>query len=145
MTDLNSRCWFFFLFLFCEIIKIDDGMYIWFRFDILWQVKFWVQGTKSSIWLLEKFLEDMHYRSVIHLVYSCKLFISFFFLARLAFNIVATDITAVIKKFIWMKEQISDILFFNGKWSYLRSRHLVLWSLGTLTGQQRLYDTRLVT
>jgi hypothetical protein len=144
MTDLNSRCWFFFLFLFCEIIKIDDDMYIWFRFDILWQVKFWVQGTKSSIWLLEKFLEDMHYRSVIHLVYSCKLFISFF-LARLAFNIVATDITAVIKKFIWMKEQISDILFFNGKWSYLRSRHLVLWSLGTLTGQQRLYDTRLVT
>jgi hypothetical protein len=144
MTDLNSRCWFFFLFLFCEIIKIDDDMYIWFRFDILWQVKFWVQGTKSSIWLLEKFLEDMHYRSVIHLVYSCKLFISFF-LARLAFNIVATDITAVIKKFIWMKEQISDILFFNGKWFYLRSRHLVLWSLGTLTGQQRLYDTRLVT
>jgi hypothetical protein len=144
MTDLNSRCWFFFLFLFCEIIKIDDDMYIWFRFDILWQVKFWVQGTKSSIWLLEKFLEDMHYRSVIHLVYSCKLFISFF-LARLAFNIVATDITAVIKKFIWMKEQISDILFFNGKWSYLRSRHLVLWSLGTLTGQQRLYDTRLIT
>jgi hypothetical protein len=144
MTDLNSRCWFFFLFLFCEIIKIDYDMYIWFRFDILWQVKFWVQGTKSSIWLLEKFLEDMHYRSVIHLVYSCKLFISFF-LARLAFNIVATDITAVIKKFIWMKEQISDILFFNGKWSYLRSRHLVLWSLGTLTGQQRLYDTRLVT
>jgi len=99
MTDLNSRCWFFFLFLFCEIIKIDYDMYIWFRFDILWQVKFWVQGTKSSIWLLEKFLEDMHYRSVIHLVYSCKLFISFF-LARLAFNIVATDITAVIKKFI---------------------------------------------
>jgi hypothetical protein len=144
MTDLNSRCWFFFLFLFCEIIKIDYDMYIWFRFDILWQVKFWVQGTKSSIWLLEKFLEDMHYRSVIHLVYSCKLFISFF-LARLAFNIVATDITAVIKKFIWMKEQISDILFFNGKWSYLRSRHLVLWSLGTLTGQQRLYDTRLIT
>jgi len=144
MTDLNSRCWFFFLFLFCEIIKIDYDMYIWFRFDILWQVKFWVQGTKSSIWLLEKFLEDMHYRSVIHLVYSCKLFISFF-LTRLAFNIVATDITAVIKKFIWMKEQISDILFFNGKWFYLRSRHLVLWSLGTLTGQQRLYDTRLVT
>jgi hypothetical protein len=27
----------------------------------------------------------------------------------------------------------------------LRSRHLVLWSLGTLTGQQRFYGTGLVT
>jgi hypothetical protein len=29
--------------------------------------------------------------------------------------------------------------------SSLRSRHLVLWSLGTLTGQQRFYGTGLVT
>jgi hypothetical protein len=29
--------------------------------------------------------------------------------------------------------------------SSLRSRHLVLWSLGTLTSQQRFYGTRLVT
>jgi len=43
------------------------------------------------------------------------------------------------------KEQISGILFFDGEMSCLRSRHLVLWSLGTLTGQQRFYGTGLVT
>jgi hypothetical protein len=43
------------------------------------------------------------------------------------------------------KERISGILFFNGDILCLRSRHLVLWSLGTLTGQQRFYGTRLVT
>jgi hypothetical protein len=43
------------------------------------------------------------------------------------------------------KEWISSILFFNGEWYYLRSRHLVLWLLGPLTGQQRVYGTRLVT
>ena len=43
------------------------------------------------------------------------------------------------------KEQISSILFFYGKISYLRSHHLVLWSLGTLTGQQRFYGSGLVT
>jgi hypothetical protein len=32
-----------------------------------------------------------------------------------------------------------------GKMSFLRSHHLVLWSLETLTGQQRFYDTGLVT
>jgi len=32
-----------------------------------------------------------------------------------------------------------------GKFSNLRSRHLVLWSLETLIGQQRFYGTRLVT
>ena len=31
------------------------------------------------------------------------------------------------------------------KISCLRSRHLVLWSLGTLTGQQRFYGSELVT
>jgi hypothetical protein len=31
------------------------------------------------------------------------------------------------------------------KISCLRSRHLVLWSLGTQTGQQRFYGTGLVT
>jgi len=43
------------------------------------------------------------------------------------------------------KERISGILFFDGEWFVLRSRHLVLWLLGTLTGQQRFYGTGLVT
>jgi len=42
------------------------------------------------------------------------------------------------------KEQISGILFFDGKISCLRSRHLILRSLGTLTDQQRFYGTGLV-
>jgi len=33
------------------------------------------------------------------------------------------------------KEQIFDIFFFGRKMSFSRSRHLILWSLGTLTGQ----------
>jgi hypothetical protein len=57
---------------------------------------------------------------------------------------VAPDIVAALKKFHG-KEWISGILFFNGELYYLRSRHLVLWLLGTLTGQQRFYGTRLVT
>ena len=44
-----------------------------------------------------------------------------------------------------VKELISGILFFNEEMSCLRSRHLVLWSLGILTGQQIFYGTRLVT
>jgi hypothetical protein len=32
------------------------------------------------------------------------------------------------------KEQIFDILFFKGKMSSLRSRHLILWLIGTLSG-----------
>jgi hypothetical protein len=35
-------------------------------------------------------------------------------------------------------------MFFYGKMSRLRSRHLVLWSLRTLTGQQRFYGAGLV-
>jgi hypothetical protein len=46
---------------------------------------------------------------------------------------------------IMEKEQISGIWFFKGKRSYLRSRHLVLWSLGTLIDQQRFYGSWLVT
>ena len=45
-----------------------------------------------------------------------------------------------------------DRLKINHKWKKNRylascssSRHLVLWSLGTLTGQQRFYGPRLVT
>jgi hypothetical protein len=38
------------------------------------------------------------------------------------------------------KEWISDISFFR-EVSSLRSRHLVLWSLETLTSQQRFYGT----
>ena len=37
------------------------------------------------------------------------------------------------------------MLFLEGEKVILRSCHLVLWSLGTLTGQQRFYDTRLIT
>jgi hypothetical protein len=42
------------------------------------------------------------------------------------------------------KEQISGILFFDGERSCLRSCHLVLWSLGTLTSQQIFYGMGLV-
>jgi hypothetical protein len=56
---------------------------------------------------------------------------------------MAPDIAAVLKINSW-KEQISDILFVDGKISYLKSRHLVLWSLGTLTDLQRFYGTGLV-
>jgi hypothetical protein len=60
---------------------------------------------------------------------------------------VAPDIAAALKNNLSIveKEQISGILFFYGKRSCLRSRHLVLWSLGTLTGQQRFYGSGLVT
>jgi hypothetical protein len=54
------------------------------------------------------------------------------------------DIMVTDQKYFLMekkKEQISDILFFGRKGSSLRSRHLVLWSLGTLTGQQRFFGT----
>jgi hypothetical protein len=54
--------------------------------------------------------------------------------AETAFTIVVPDIAAVLK-INHGKEWISGILFFDGEWSCLRSRHLVLWSLGTLTGQ----------
>ena len=55
---------------------------------------------------------------------------------------------AVTDKFFYLdteKEQISGILFFLEKISCSRSRHLVLWSLETLTGQHRFYGMRLVT
>jgi hypothetical protein len=54
---------------------------------------------------------------------------------------VASDIATI---YLW-KEHIFGTLFINGEWSCLRSRHLVLWSLETLTSQQRFYDTGLVT
>ena len=40
-----------------------------------------------------------------------------------------------LKKFEFVKEQISSIFCFLGEMSYLKSHHLVLWLLGTLTGQ----------
>jgi hypothetical protein len=43
------------------------------------------------------------------------------------------------------KERIFGILFFDGEWFVLRSCHLVLQLLGTLTGQQRFYGTGRVT
>jgi len=56
------------------------------------------------------------------------------------------DIVATLK-IILMDGKRIDIwhLILWGKRSSSRSHHLVLWLLGTLTGQQRLYGTRLVT
>jgi len=45
---------------------------------------------------------------------------------------------------LWKKNKFLASCSFRKK-SCLRSRHLVLWSLGTLTGQQRFYGQRLVT
>jgi len=51
-----------------------------------------------------------------------------------------------IKKIILIgKETDTWHLVLWGKRSCSRSRHLVLWSLGTLTGQHKFYGTRLVT
>jgi hypothetical protein len=59
---------------------------------------------------------------------------------------VAPDIATTFKNSIFFnKEQIYSILFFDEKMSYLKSCHIVLWSLGTLIDQQRFYGTRLVT
>jgi hypothetical protein len=57
---------------------------------------------------------------------------------------VKPDIVAALKNNIG-KERISGILLFDGEWSCLRSRHLILWSIGTLTSQQRIYGSGLVT
>jgi hypothetical protein len=46
---------------------------------------------------------------------------------------------------VWKKNRYLASCFFRGNWSCLRSRHLVLWLLGTLTGQQRSYGSGLVT
>jgi hypothetical protein len=60
---------------------------------------------------------------------------------------VAPDITAALKLILelWKKNRFLASGSFRGKRSCLRSRHLVLWSLGTLTGQQRFYGSGLVT
>ena len=58
---------------------------------------------------------------------------------------VAPDIAAALKFYISWKEWISGILFFVGERYCLRIHHLVLWLLGTLTGQQRFYGSGLVT
>jgi len=47
-------------------------------------------------------------------------------------DIAATDLKLSLDM---EKEQIFGILFFYRKMSCSRSRHLVLWSLGTLIGQ----------
>jgi len=56
------------------------------------------------------------------------------------------DIAATLKNILDCGKRI-DIwhLVLLEKKSCLKSRHLVLWSLGTLTGQQRFYSTGLVT
>ena len=63
---------------------------------------------------------------------------------NLMISFVTPNIAAALKIFRW-NERISGILFFDGEWSCLKSRHLVLWLLWTLTDQQRFYGTRLVT
>jgi hypothetical protein len=65
-------------------------------------------------------------------------------------KVVAPDIAAALKNNVivkkdWGKRTDFWHLILLGKMSCLRSRHLVLWSLGTLTGQQRFYGTGLVT
>ena len=50
-----------------------------------------------------------------------------------------------LKKFSSMKRTDFWHLVLWGWGSCLRNRHLILWSLGTLTGQQRFYGTGLVT
>ena len=59
---------------------------------------------------------------------------------------VAPDIAATLKIYLMIMEKnrfLASCSF--RKKACLRSRHLVLWSLGTLTGQQRFYGTGLVT
>ena len=65
---------------------------------------------------------------------------------KLNYNICRTRHRGGLKNLLnlW-KERISGIQFFNEDIFCLRSRHLVLWSLGTLTGQQRFYVSGLVT
>jgi hypothetical protein len=60
---------------------------------------------------------------------------------------VAPDIAAALKSILDCGKKKTDFwhLVLSGKMSCLRSRHLVLWSLGTLTGQQRFYGSGLVT
>jgi hypothetical protein len=64
-----------------------------------------------------------------------------------ATRVVALDIAAALKNNLLNYGKRTDFwhLVLLGKRSCLRSRHLVLWSLGTLTGQQRFYGSGLVT
>jgi hypothetical protein len=59
---------------------------------------------------------------------------------------VAPDIAAALKIILYYGKR-TDFwhLVLLGKKSCLRSRHLVLWSLGTLTSHQRFYGSGLVT
>jgi hypothetical protein len=61
---------------------------------------------------------------------------------------VAPDIAAALKTIIDCGKKnrfLASCSFRKNVFFFLRSRHLVLWSLGTLTGQQRFYGTGLVT
>jgi len=46
---------------------------------------------------------------------------------------------------LWKKNRFLASGSLKGKMYCLRSRHLVLWSVGTLTGQQKFYGLGLVT
>jgi hypothetical protein len=72
--------------------------------------------------------------------------INFFYL-QICFFICCTRHRGGPKKYsrLWKKKTDFWHLVLSGKMSCLRSRHLVLWSLGTLTGQQRFYGSGLIT
>jgi len=74
------------------------------------------------------------------------LFVIHLFILILITKIVAPDITAALKiKVYHGKNGFLASSTLMGNCLCLRSRHLVLWSLGTLTGQQRFYGSGLVT
>jgi hypothetical protein len=54
---------------------------------------------------------------------------------------VAPDITTIFKNSICERTDFWHLVL-RWKSSYLKSRHLILWSLETLTGQHRFYGTR---
>jgi hypothetical protein len=85
-------------------------------------------------------LKTLEYRN--HIGFGNKKIIPYIF----CMCIVAPDIAAALKNLnnLW-KEWIFGILLFNGDIFCLRSCHLVLQLLGTLTDQQRFYGPRLVT
>jgi len=60
-------------------------------------------------------------------------------------KVVAPDIAAVLKIKSLEKNGFLVSCSLMGNGLCLRSRHLVLWSLGTLTGQQIFYGSGLVT
>ena len=59
-------------------------------------------------------------------------------------TLVIPDIAATLK-IIMKKNRFLASCSLMGEWSCLRSRHLLSWSLGTITNQQKFYGSGLVT